>query len=118
AFIFRGSVLDKGTPDEIVARRGMRAVELEVTDPARATEAAELLRAARGVEEVEHYGRILRVATRGGADPTELVRGALAASPGGISLASLREARISVEDAFVSMVRDEDRAAAGQERAA
>jgi len=113
AFIFRGSVLDVGTPDEVVARRGLRAVELEVTDGARATEAADLLRAAAGVEEVEHFGRILRVATRGGAEPAELVRATL--GPLEIALASLREARITVEDAFVSMVRDEDRAAARRE---
>jgi len=109
AFIFRGAVLDTGTPDEIVARRNLRAAELEVADVARATEAADLLRASPAVEEVEHYGRVLRVATRGGGEPAELVREVLA--PKGIGVASLREARITVEDAFVSMVREEDRAA-------
>ena len=57
--------------------------------------------------EVEHYGRVLRVATRAGADPAEVARSVLA--PAGIALASLHEARITVEDAFVSMVRAEDR---------
>jgi ABC-2 type transport system ATP-binding protein len=108
AFIFRGSVLDTGTPEQIVARRGLRAAELQIEDVARATEAAELLRAEPDVEEVEHYGPVLRVATRGGADPADVARRAL--RPAAIALASLREARITVEDAFVSMVRAEDRA--------
>jgi ABC-2 type transport system ATP-binding protein len=107
AFIFRGSVLDIGTPEEIVARRGLRAAELQIEDVARATEAAELLRVEPDVEEVEHYGPVLRVATRGGADPADVARRVL--RPADIALASLREARITVEDAFVSMVRAEDR---------
>src|SRR6185295_1137392 len=48
AFIFRGVVLDVGTPEEVVARRGLRAVELEVD---RAPEAAALLRASPQVDE-------------------------------------------------------------------
>src|SRR5437660_1721839 len=32
AFIFRGSVLDVGTPEEVVARRGLRCAELVVED--------------------------------------------------------------------------------------
>jgi ABC-2 type transport system ATP-binding protein len=110
AFIFRGAVLDVGTPDEVVARRHLAAVELEVDDPARATEAAERLRVAPGVDEVAHYGRLLRVATRGGADPAAVVRQAL--EPLGIGVGPVRPARITVEDAFVSMVRDEERAPA------
>jgi len=119
AFIFRGQLLDIGTPDEIVARRNLRAAELEVTDAARATEAGDLLRAAPGVEEVEHYGNVLRVAVREGADPAPLVSRTLLERA--IAISGLREVRITVEDAFVSMVRDQDRtdaAAAGGGQAA
>jgi len=119
AFIFRGQLLDIGTPDEIVARRNLRAAELEVTDAARATEAGDLLRAAPGVEEVEHYGNLLRIAVREGADPAAVVSRTLEGR--GIAITGLRETRITVEDAFVSMVRDQDRAdaaAAGKGRAA
>ena len=62
AFIFGGSLLDVGTPDEIVERRELRVAELEVE---RAPEAAAYLRAATpGVEEVAHYGHRLRLAAQ------------------------------------------------------
>jgi len=102
AFIFSGTLLDTGTPDQIVERRGLRVVELEAD---RATEAAELLRARPGVDEVSHYGPMLRVATRGEADPEALIADVL--SKEGIATRRLRSARVTVEDAFVSMVRHE-----------
>jgi ABC-2 type transport system ATP-binding protein len=102
AFIFGGSLLDVGTPDEIVARRGLRVAELDVD---RAHDAAEGLRALPEVEEVAHYGHALRVATRGGVDPVTFVRERLSAQ--GIAVRSAREARATVEDAFVAMVRSD-----------
>jgi ABC-type multidrug transport system ATPase subunit len=104
AFIFRGSVLDVGTPAEIVERRKLRVAELEVDD---APKAAEKLRALPEVDEIAHYGHTMRLATLGGADPEELARRAL-----GTALRSSRPARVTVEDAFVSMVRHDSRAAA------
>ena len=53
AFIFRGQLLDVGTPEQIVERRRLRVAELEVED---ATRAAELLRARPEVDEIAHYG--------------------------------------------------------------
>ncbi len=100
AFIFRGELLDVGTPDEIVARRRLRVLELEVD---RATEAADLLRAHPDVEEVAHYGHLLRLATRNAVDPAALVA-SLA-----IQATQTRPARVTVEDAFVSMVREDCR---------
>jgi len=44
---------------------------------------------------------------RGGADPAELVRRAL--EPRAVAVRDLREVRVTVEDAFVSMVRDQER---------
>jgi ABC-2 type transport system ATP-binding protein len=109
AFIFSGSLLDTGTPDEIVERRGLRVAEFEVSD---ATVAADLLRAVPGVDEVSHYGALLRVATRDGSDPEPLARRVLGAR--GIAVVSARPARATVEDAFVSMVRREHDAAASE----
>jgi len=103
AFIFRGSVLDVGTPEEIVARRNLRVAELQVDDAPRA---AETLRASADVDEVAHYGRTMRLATLHGKDPEELARRLL-----GPSLLSSRPARVTVEDAFVSMVRHDAGAA-------
>jgi len=100
AFIFGGSLLDVGTPDEIVERRGLRIAELEVE---RAPEAAAALRVATGVEEVAHYGDRLRVAMHGGTDPVALARKILDAR--GIVVRTARETRATVEDAFVAMVR-------------
>jgi len=106
AFIFRGTLLDVGTPEEIVDRRNLKVVELEV---GRATEAADVLRAHDDVDEVAHYGHILRVATRGGADPEQLAKDLLAGAS--IPVANIRRARVTVEDAFVSMVRADAEAA-------
>jgi ABC-2 type transport system ATP-binding protein len=100
AFIFGGSLLDVGTPDEVVQRRGLRVAELEVE---RAPEAAAHLRKAPDVEEVAHYGHLLRLAVRGGGDPVALARKVLDES--GIAIRSVRESRATVEDAFVAMVR-------------
>jgi ABC-2 type transport system ATP-binding protein len=108
AFIFRGSLLDVGSPDEIVERRNLRVAEMKV---ARATEAADLLRTAPEVDEVAHYGPVLRLATRSGADPRAVAREALA--PLGVDVEAYREVRVTVEDAFVSMVR-QDQAGEGR----
>jgi ABC-2 type transport system ATP-binding protein len=104
AFIFRGHVLDVGTPAEIIARRGLRVAELEVSD---AVAAATALHALPDVDEVAHYGQVLRLATLGGADPQALAERVL--RDRGISIRSSRPGRVSVEDAFVSMVRSDER---------
>ena len=85
AFIFRGTLLDVGTPDEIVARRALK------------------------VAEVAHYGHVLRVATLG-VDPEALAKDVLAAAA--IPIEKSRATRATVEDAFVSMVRDDHRGGA------
>ncbi len=109
AFIFRGTLLDVGTPAEIVARRGLRVVELEVD---KATLAAAALRQRPEVEEVAHYGHVLRVATRDGADPEQVARAVLGEL--GAELLAARPARATVEDAFVAMVRADDAVARAQ----
>ncbi len=101
AFIFRGSVLDVGTPEEVVARRGLDVAELEVDDPVAATAALE---ADDNTEECGHFGRILRVSTRG-RDARAHVTKVLGAA--GIAVRGLNAGRANVEDAFVSMVRQE-----------
>ena len=113
AFIFRGSVLDVGTPSEVLARRALRVAELEVDGSLSgggARRAADLLRGLPNVDEVSHYGHVLRLATRGGQDPVALARDVLGHA--GLEVRTAREARANVEDAFVSMVRDEANGAA------
>jgi ABC-2 type transport system ATP-binding protein len=105
AFIFRGQLLDVGTPEQIIERRALRALELEIDQP---REAAEILRAQPEVDEVAHYGHVLRLTTRGGVDPAPLVARVLGAK--GIEIRASTPSRVSVEDAFVSMVRQDDEA--------
>jgi ABC-2 type transport system ATP-binding protein len=109
AFIFRGELLDVGTPDEIVSRRHLRVAELDLE---RAEEASAALRARGEVEEVAHYGRRLRLATRGDVDPVDLARRVLRER--GLAAEAPREIRPTVEDAFVAMVRADAAAAAAR----
>ncbi len=108
AFIFRGRLLDVGTPEEIVARRNLRVAEVQLDD---AAAAAQALRALPEVDEVSHYGHVLRLAALGAADPQALV--ARVAAERGLRVISSRQARATVEDAFVSMVRHDTQAAEG-----
>jgi ABC-2 type transport system ATP-binding protein len=103
AFIFGGTVHDLGTPDEITTRRKLKSVELEVSDASRA---AEVLRSLHTVAEVEHYGHILRVVMHGA--PNEKSFGPEALIAAGIRVDSVRRSRITVEDAFVAMVRADE----------
>jgi hypothetical protein len=92
----------------VIDRRGLRAAEMAIDPaPARAGEAEAALRADPNVAEIAHYGGTLRVTTRGGADPTAVVRGAFDAR--GLVPRELHETRVSVEDAFVEMVRNDER---------
>src|SRR5260370_18943385 len=68
AFIFTGSVLDVGTPEEIVARRNLRVAELQVDDPETLTAA---LLALPQIDEVSHYGHTLRLPTPPGREPAQ-----------------------------------------------
>jgi len=103
AFIFKGEVLDVGSPHEIVERRGLRIAELSVPDQSR--RAAELLRERPEVDEVAPFGAVLRVAVLQGKDPVALCHEVLDVAE--IPIERAEEARPTVEDAFVSMVRSE-----------
>jgi ABC-2 type transport system ATP-binding protein len=107
AFIFRGQLLDIGTPEQIIERRALRALELSTDKP---RQAAELLRSRAEVDEVAHYGHVLRLTTRGGVDPAAFTLALL--EQHGIDVQSSSPSRVSVEDAFVSMVREDDAARA------
>ena len=103
AFIFRGELLAAGTPSEVVAARGLTLVEVELE---REVEAAELLRAQTGVDGVSHYGGVLRVALRGVSDAEVFVRATLERA--GFAVRKVALGRPTVEDAFVSMVREDE----------
>jgi ABC-2 type transport system ATP-binding protein len=107
AFIFRGQLLDIGTPEQIVERRGLLALELEVDRP---RDAARLLRGRPEIDEVAHYGHVLRLTTRGGLEPERFARELL--QQHGIHIGAASPSRVTVEDAFVSMVREDEAARA------
>ena len=107
AFIFSGRLLDEGRPDEIVDRRHLHAAEIEVDDAAAAERALE---ARPEIESVEPYGHVLRVVSRE-ADALAVASEVLG------SVRRAQPARVSVEDAFVSMVRAEERQRARSEPA-
>jgi hypothetical protein len=81
----------------------LRALELETDDP---RQAAQLLREQPEVDEVAHYGHVLRLTTRGGVEPVAFVSELLARH--GIAVQAAATSRVSVEDAFVSMVREDE----------
>jgi ABC-2 type transport system ATP-binding protein len=103
AFIFRGELLATGTPLEVVERRNLSVFEVETPNT---LEAAKLLRAADGVEEVNHFGHVMRVALRNSQDPEGTIRRTLETQR--FEIKRLQSTRVSVEDAFVSMVREDD----------
>src|SRR5262249_18751713 len=98
AFIFNGRLLDTATPEEVVANCNLSVAELEVSD---AIEAAHVLRKDPNVDEVAHYGRVLRVVARNGVDAEQFAQSVLARS--NLELLRSKKVRVTVEDAFVSM---------------
>jgi ABC-2 type transport system ATP-binding protein len=102
AFIFRGEVLAVGTPTEVVEKRNLRVVELACDDNIRAGDA---LRELPEVDEVTFLGETMRVALHAVEDPEGFVRTALKA----FGVRSVHSSRATVEDAFVSMVRAEQK---------
>jgi ABC-2 type transport system ATP-binding protein len=112
AFIFRGELLASGTPREIVDRRALSISLLEV-EAGKTLQAAERIKALPGVEEVNHFGLVTRVASRNVEQPERAIRDTLESA--GIALQTFTASKPNVEDAFVSMVR-EDVAFAAQKR--
>ena len=107
AFIFRGRLLDIGTPAEVIKRRNIRVAVITTSDVGRAVD---LLTPHPSVDEVAPFGDRLRVATLEAVDPIALAREVLGQSPG---VLDAREIVPNVEDAFVAMVHSEARAGAG-----
>jgi ABC-2 type transport system ATP-binding protein len=107
AFIFGGSLLATGTPSEVIEKRRLSVIEVEAE---RSVEAAALLRKTTGVEEVNHFGHKIRIALRAVDHAEDYVRRTLTAA--GIGMTRCEASRPNVEDAFVSMVREEEAARA------
>jgi ABC-2 type transport system ATP-binding protein len=103
-FLFSGEMLDVGAPTEVVARRELQVLWLDVDDQERALS---LLRDLPAVQDAAAFGARLRVAVRGADEPLRVVREALQARD--VQVRAAQEARATVEDAFVDLVHTEAR---------
>jgi ABC-2 type transport system ATP-binding protein len=114
ALVDHGRLLTLDAPDALRAREPGVMVEL-VAEPRR--RAAELLRRARGVAEVEVFGERLH-ATLPGADPagarSEADTLAEALREAGVLVHSARPTVPSLEDVFIGRIRARDAAAAAE----
>jgi ABC-2 type transport system ATP-binding protein len=107
AFIFRGQLLTVGTPGEIVERSQLRVLSIELRD-ADSERAEALLRALPEVAELSHFGHLTRIAWRGrGTDVRQRVEQTLAGHD--IRVQRCDDGRTTIEDAFVEMVREDER---------
>lgn len=107
AFMFRGMLLDIGTPSEVIERRQIRVALVLTPDVAGAVD---VLKEHPAVDEVAPFGDRIRMATRGGVNPVALAHDLLDEGPG---VSEAREIAADVEDAFVAMVHDEQRNVGG-----
>ena len=107
-FLDRGQLLTVDTPDAL--RAGEPGVLVEVVaDPRR--RAVEVLRAARGVAEVDTFGQRLHVTlptSSPGSGQEEADRLADRLREAGISVHSSRPSTPSLEDVFISRIRDRE----------
>ncbi len=101
AFMFRGSLLDIGTPEEIVERRFLRIAVVPTSNVVRAVA---LLEARPEVDEVAPFGDRIRLATRGNTDPIALAQEVLAEPM--ISTRS-KEIPPDVDDDFFAMLHED-----------
>lgn len=107
AFMFRGMLLDIGTPSEVIERRQIRVALVLTPDVAGAVD---VLKEHPAVDEVAPFGDRIRMATRGGVNPVALAHDLLDEGPG---VSEAREIAADVEDAFVAMVHDDQRNVGG-----
>ena len=114
AFIFRGSVLDIGTPERDRRRAARPARRRAGGRRDRARPPTRAARPRPRSTRSRTSATSLRVATRDGADPARRASRAVLRRARHRASSALREARVTVEDAFVSMVRADERAQAGR----
>ena len=107
AFMFRGMILDMGTPSAVVERRQIRVALIETPD---ASAAVGILSQHSSVDEVAPFADRIRLTTRGGVNPVALAHDLLDESPG---VSDAREIAPNVEDAFVAMVHEDQRTTEG-----
>ncbi len=101
AFIFRGGVLSTGTPAQVVDSCGLSAVDVVADEP---LAVVQRLEGDARVDQVSSFGGSVRVVLHG-SDGASWVRSTLERR--GVAVRSAAPCRVTVEDAFVSMVNQE-----------
>ncbi len=107
ALIYHGELIAEGSPEKLKAEF-MREDVLEVAC-ARPQEAMEEIRVLAGVQEVALFGKSLHVVAVDGLAAARLVEVALPAK--GFEVDRIEKIVPSMEDVFVSLIEDRDRAA-------
>ena len=105
AILQRGRIRALDTLKALQATSGANGFDLVVTDPARLSEAREILANAPGVESVSTMEGSVRVNLPEGAGTADLVQ---ALESKGIRLDELRKARRSLEEVYLDIVRQEE----------
>lgn len=105
AFIYGGRIIATGTPEEIKTRE-MSGEILEIRTP-RPAEALDALGALPEVREAALFGSAIHVTVDDAEAALPRLRDAL--TQGGIPVESIAPARVSLEDAFVSLVERDER---------
>lgn len=103
AFFFEGSILASGSPSELVAQSGLRALPVPIEAAARVEE---LLKEHPAVADFVYHGHELQVVVRASAGALADVERDLAS--GGVDLEPGRDHAVSLEDAFVSLARSHE----------
>lgn len=109
AFIFGGALLAVDTPRGIVRQRGLQIVAGELPAAAQVEQA---LADVDGIEAVQQFGGVTRITTRGLGDALATVERCLDSAQ--IEAQNLHLVPATVEDAFVSMVRQDQNSAGGE----
>jgi daunorubicin resistance ABC transporter ATP-binding subunit len=96
-----GRVVAQGSPDELKRRAGTQTLDLQLADPARIDEAAELVAAVVGAEPVRHRGAgRLSVPVTGGAVMPAVIR---RIDDAGLEIAELALRLPSLDDVFLAL---------------
>ncbi len=106
AFIQRGTLVAKGSPEEIKITQ-MRGDVIEIDCNNDADRAIPLLRNLNIFEEVALYGALIHVVTKNGAEHIPLIEKTLADH--GLTVISIERIAPSLEDVFISSAREAEK---------
>ncbi|MFE0155591.1 ATP-binding cassette domain-containing protein [Nonomuraea sp. NPDC059007] len=99
AIVDRGRVIAQGSPDKLKSELNGDAVQVELTDPSLAAQAAEAVRRVEGTSEITPVGRSLRARVEDGAAAVPRILAALEAER--LEALSVTISRPSLDDVYL-----------------